>query len=63
MPGRSTPTVVLLVNAEYEAKKFDGQNVSISRIERQWGLKAGQLRYFRANRKRRKSNLINLVHT
>jgi len=58
------PESVAVVNEYYEALRKDDNSdaISISIIERRYCLAAGQLRYFRANRKRRKISGVNLIH-
>jgi len=47
---------VALANADYEDRKQSGEINNLRVVERQWKLRAGQLRYYRANRNRRKDS-------
>ena len=59
----SQTEVVALANEYYEAMRSDNNTHSfnISMIERNFKLKAGQLRYYRANRQRRKVDDIKII--
>lgn len=53
--------MVALANADYETRKTEREPCSIRSIEREWRLKAGQLRYYRANRKRRADSGVRIL--
>jgi len=56
--------VVALANEYYEANRRENNThvYNIRMAERHFKLKPGQLRYYRANRKKRKVDDINLIH-
>ncbi len=55
---------VALANEYYETmrREDNSHTLSINILERRFKLKAGQLRHFRANRKRRKQKDVKLMH-
>jgi len=63
MGRRLTPSIIFLANAFYEENKKteNGFLLKIRSVERQFKLKAGQLRYYRANKNRRKDSGVETV--